>query len=234
MISQDRLDANPQIYRTLAGISRTRFEALYAKVRIAHGRAESKRLSSRERLRSIGAGRKFVLPLRDRLFMILMYRRTNPTYHAMAETFGINKSNVLRNMRNLEPTVKRCGGLPPARRHKGRKLSTADDIGAAFPDFGILMGAPGRDGAPARGGRAATPRRKAAHIPRTDAPPEPGGRAATPRRKAAHIPRTDAPPEPGGRAATPRRKAAHIPRTDAPPEPGGRAATPRRKAAHAR
>ena len=54
-------------------MTRPPFDLMYAAVEKKYDEAETARLSKRPRKRSIGAGRRFALSLRDRLLMLLFY-----------------------------------------------------------------------------------------------------------------------------------------------------------------
>ena len=66
----------------------------------------------RKRKREIGAGRRFGLDIRDRLLMLLAYYRLYITYDLLGHLFGLDPSNVYRNIKYLEPAVKKATPLP--------------------------------------------------------------------------------------------------------------------------
>ncbi len=60
----------------------------------------------------IGAGRPFEHPLKDRLLMLLVYYRLYVTSILVGYLFDLDQTNVLRDIRRLEPLVKDCVPLP--------------------------------------------------------------------------------------------------------------------------
>ena len=71
MLGFDKLASNARRFRMLMGISLQEFDLLLTKMEKAYPEEERKRLSKRSRQRGIGAGRRFVLSVRERILLLL-------------------------------------------------------------------------------------------------------------------------------------------------------------------
>ncbi len=96
---------------------------------------EQKRLSRTERKRSIGAGRPFEHLLKDRLLMLLVYHRLYVTSILVGYLFDLDQTNVLRDIRRLEPLVKDCVPLPKKIYESTRRARTLEEVEEYFPGF---------------------------------------------------------------------------------------------------
>lgn len=92
----------PDTFRQLTGITPEAFDQLLAELEPRYQQADTKRKTRRARRRKPGAGRKFTLPLADRLLMLLMYYRTYATHAFLGFLFGIDDSSVCRNINPLQ------------------------------------------------------------------------------------------------------------------------------------
>ena len=79
MLTYEKARQSPKIFKAMAGMSPQQFDSLYAEVAKLYGEAEFASLNSKSRKRGVGAGRRFALDLRERLFMLLFYYRTYVT-----------------------------------------------------------------------------------------------------------------------------------------------------------
>ncbi|MBI1883579.1 MAG: transposase [Chlamydiae bacterium] len=86
-----------------------KFDELYHAIIPLYEKAEKKRLKTTRRggTRKLpfSIGAKFTLPLEDRLLMLLIYYRCYVTHMFLGFLFGIDDSNVSRNMNSLEPLL---------------------------------------------------------------------------------------------------------------------------------
>jgi DDE superfamily endonuclease/Helix-turn-helix of DDE superfamily endonuclease len=110
-----RLRRNPGTFRQLTGITPAVFDQLLAELEPRHRAAEAKRQTRRPRQRKPGAGPKHTLDLADRLLMLLMYYRTYTTHAFLAFLFGLDDSNVGRNMNPLQPLLAGVFRIPERR-----------------------------------------------------------------------------------------------------------------------
>ena len=110
-----RLRRNPGTFRQLTGITPAVFDGLLAELEPRHRAAEAKRKTRRPRQRKPGAGPKHSLDLADRLLMLLMYSRTYTTHAVLGFLFGLDDSNVGRNMNPLQPLLAGIFRIPERR-----------------------------------------------------------------------------------------------------------------------
>ena len=106
-----------------------------------YGEAEFARLNSRSRKRGVGAGRRFALNLRERLFMLLFYYRTYVTQILVGLVFGVGQATVSRDIANLEPVVRRCVPLPEKLHLAANKAKTIEDLEEIIPGLAVLIDA---------------------------------------------------------------------------------------------
>ena len=117
------------------------FESLYLELESVYEEYEVKRLSRRGRKRRIGAGRPFKLPLKDRLLMLLMYYRLYITSTLTGFLFDLDQSNVLKNIRVLEPLVKECIPIPKKLYERAERAKTVEEVEDYFPGFKAFIDA---------------------------------------------------------------------------------------------
>src|SRR6185295_17524994 len=98
MSQTSRLKRLPGTFRQLTGITPEVFDRLLTELEPRYQQADAKRKAKPRRQRQPGAGRKFALPLTDRLLMLLMYYRTYTTHAFLGFLFGIGDSSVGRNI----------------------------------------------------------------------------------------------------------------------------------------
>jgi len=141
MLNYDVLSRKPLIFKSFTGLEVQEFDALYSKTQESHDSYEEKRLYREDRKRKIGAGHPFKLPLKDRLVMLLMYHRLYVTSTLLGFLFNLGQSNVLKNIRMLEPHAKEVLPLPKKLHQKARRLRTLDEVEAFFPGFKAFLDA---------------------------------------------------------------------------------------------
>jgi hypothetical protein len=129
MTHADRLLRTPATFRRLTGLTPAAFHRLVGEVTDADANARTRRAARPERQRKAGGGRKAVLPMADRLLMLLIYYRTYVPHTFLAFLFGLDDSNVSRSNRRLEPLLAGIFRIPE------RKVTlTAEEIGELFFD----------------------------------------------------------------------------------------------------
>ena len=124
-----RLRKNDKQFRALTGITPEKFDELFRQIAPLFAEANHKRLSSGERKRAIGAGRRFRTSLADRLLMLLIYYRTYVTHEFIGFLFQADDSTVSRNIRPMKPLLAKIFRIP----EKKIKL-TEDEIAEIFFD----------------------------------------------------------------------------------------------------
>ena len=124
-----KIKKQPLVFQRLTGITPAIFDELLSKIAPVNEAENLKRLSRPGRKRKVGGGMQFTLPLEDRLLMLLMYYRTYTTHIFLGLIFGIDGSNVGRNMNPLQPLLARIFRIPE------RKIEiTEEEIIVAFFD----------------------------------------------------------------------------------------------------
>jgi hypothetical protein len=130
----------PQEFKNLTGLSVSEFDELLQKVTLVWQQQQYQRLSRPDRQRAIGAGGEYKLELQDRLLMTLVWLHLCLTTEALGSLFGVDKSTVSRNTRNVLSALRQVSeaspewGEPP-RRRRGKSL---DQILHEYPDLSIL------------------------------------------------------------------------------------------------
>ena len=116
----------------LMGMSLQEFDLLLTKMEKAYPEEERKRLSKRSRQREIGAGRRFVLSVRERILLLLFYYRTYATQDVAAEVFGVGQATVSRSIEQIAPVVKKCVPIPAKLYARSKRVSTVEELEELF------------------------------------------------------------------------------------------------------
>jgi len=141
MLNYDALSKKPLIFKSFTGLEVPEFDAIYTKIRDSHTAYEQKRLYREDRKRKSGAGHPFKLPLKDRLAMLLIYYRLYVTSTLLAFLFDLGQTNVLKDIRMLEPLVTEALPLPSKMHQRAGRLGTLDEVEALFPGFKAFLDA---------------------------------------------------------------------------------------------
>ena len=141
MLNYALLSKKPSIFRNFTGLEVPEFDALNSKMKGKYDAYEQKRLARENRKRGIGAGHPFKLSLTDRILMLLMYYHFYPSSTLLGYLVDLSQTNVLKDIRNLEPLVSEVLPLPKKQNDKVRRLQTLDEIEAMFPGFKAFLDA---------------------------------------------------------------------------------------------
>lgn len=141
MLDYGRLSKKPLIFRSFSGLEVAEFDVLYSKIEEAYPAFEQKRLYRSDRKRNVGAGHPFKLPLKDRVLMLLVYYRLYVTSTLLAFLFDLGQTNVLKDIRMLEPLVGEVLPLPKKMHQTVRRLRTIDEVEEVFPGFKAFLDA---------------------------------------------------------------------------------------------
>ena len=128
-------------FRSFTGLEVSEFDSLYERLRPDYEESERERLSRPNRKREIGGGGKFKLSLRDRLLMLLVYYRLYATFTLVGFLFDLNQGNVYRDIRYLEPLVRRSVPIPKKVHKLTRRLRTIEEVEQFFPGFKAFIDA---------------------------------------------------------------------------------------------
>ena len=141
MLSYIRLSKYPKRFESFTGLTIEEFDDLHAKMESKYVEHENKRLSRKDRKRTIGGGRGFKLELIDRLLMLLVYYRLYITYFFTGFLFNLDQSNVYRNIKYLEPLVKVCIPLPEKVHKKTRRIGNMEELLEYFLEMKVFIDA---------------------------------------------------------------------------------------------
>ena len=98
MLTVKKLRRKPKHFHNFTGRTPEQFDRLLLGLEPLYERAEEERLFNPKRLRARGAGRNFELELPERLLMSLMYFRLYVTQTLLGYLFGLDTSNVSREI----------------------------------------------------------------------------------------------------------------------------------------
>lgn len=141
MLSYSKISMKPALFRSFTGLAVEEFNTLYGPIENKYSESEQKRLGREDRHRAIGGGRRFSLPLKERLLMLLVYYRLYVTYALAGFLFNLDQSNVCRDIRYIEPLAKRCVPLPEKVHKRTKKIRTMEDLLKHFPDMKAFVDA---------------------------------------------------------------------------------------------
>ena len=137
MFNHTKLAKKSKQFLSITGLTIPQFDSLSKEITKNYKITEQKRLS-KDREREIGAGHKFDLPLKDRVLMFLMYYRMYTTYDMPGMIFDLDKSNVCRDIRYLEPAVKQSIPIPSKKYADSKKISNMQQLLEFFPDLIVI------------------------------------------------------------------------------------------------
>ena len=129
------------MFRSFTGLEVSEFDSIYEKVRAKYEEYERRRLSRKPRKNVVGAGRPFKLPLKDRLLMLFVYYRLYITSTLVSYLFDLDQSNVLKDIRKLEPLVKEVTPIPEKVYAATRRANTLEEVERYFPEFKAFIDA---------------------------------------------------------------------------------------------
>jgi len=93
----DYLLKHPDLFPAVIGVTQLQFEALLVLFDRGYCKCWYRKAWSIDRVRAIGAGRKSVLQtVSERLFFILFYYKTYPTFRLASVLFGVDKETIHR------------------------------------------------------------------------------------------------------------------------------------------
>jgi hypothetical protein len=73
--------------------------------------------------------------VKDRVIMVLVYYRLYITYTLMEFLFGLDQSNVCRDIQKIERLIRRCLPIPQKLYNVTKRLKTKEEIEKYFPGF---------------------------------------------------------------------------------------------------
>lgn len=146
MITCEKILKSPQALRGLLGMSLAEFQRLYTEFELVHAAClrtlEFTRRSRKKRQRAVGAGRKYRYALCDRLVMTLFWLRACTTYKVIGSIYGLDRSTVEDNLKNIMHTLSLLSDFKLERpQAEVPKLRSVQELITAFPDMLLVIDA---------------------------------------------------------------------------------------------
>lgn len=128
--------------RAMSGLSFQQFERLLEAFEATYERirqeAYEEGLKSGQRSRKPGGGRKGALPtLRDKLFFVLYYDKTYPTFDVLGAHFNLSRAKANENLHRLSPILRQT--LADLDVLPDREFATPDEMVAALEAVEVLL-----------------------------------------------------------------------------------------------
>lgn len=139
MLTYERLKMKPHQFQSFTGIRPNEFDKILEQAEAGYERFEHKRLGRRKRQRKLGAGRKFKHDLQDRILMCLVDLRLNLTCTVMSYLFGLNESNICRNLHQMRKLLKRHLPEPARIMAAQKKISSVEELFHLYPDLKVIV-----------------------------------------------------------------------------------------------
>ena len=141
MLNYLKLCKKPKLFRSFTGLEVSEFNTVFAILKKKHKRYETRRLSKGERINSIGQGRKFKLELIDQFLLVLIYYKMYISYSLAGFLVNLDQSNVQRNIKYLEPLVKKCVPIPERVYKQSKKITTPEELLEYYPEMKAIIDA---------------------------------------------------------------------------------------------
>jgi hypothetical protein len=145
MLNVEKLRKRPQHFLRFSGLTVAQFDRLLGQMQLAYPQFNANRLARPDRQRQVGGGSSFRLSLADRTLLTLVFLRLYLTNDLLAYLFGLDASNISRNLRLLLPLLEQQLPVPAQpRRHlapkppegeRRRKIGSLDELFKQYPDL---------------------------------------------------------------------------------------------------
>lgn len=105
-MNQEYLLKHPELFQYVIGINYNQFLGLLPKFSLALRQAENIRAYAKKRIREVGGGRKSKLVSdSQKLFFVLFYYKTYPTFRFAQVVYGLDKRNIQLWVKFLAPVL---------------------------------------------------------------------------------------------------------------------------------
>ncbi len=141
MLNHKKLAKKPKLFLSMTGVTPGQFYDLCPEIESQYKITEERRLSRNNRIRDIGAGRRFKHCRRDRILMALIHYRTYVTQGLLSLLFDLSQSNVSTGIRYMEPAIKSALSLPDKKLAETRQISDIRELACAFPGLHAIIDA---------------------------------------------------------------------------------------------
>ncbi|MFL6273822.1 MAG: transposase family protein [Blastocatellia bacterium] len=145
MLNVEKLRKRPPHFLRFAGLSISQFDRLLSQMHKAYPQFNAQRLARPDRQRQVGGGCGFRLSLPDRTLLTLVFLRLYLTNDLLGYLFGLDASNISRNLRTLLPLLEQQLPVPAQpRRHlapkppaaqRRRKIGSLDELFKQYPEL---------------------------------------------------------------------------------------------------
>ena len=128
------------LFKSFTGLSVQQFDNIYREIESKYPKYEIKRLSTKRkyrRERTVVGDRHFKLDVKDRVIMVLVYYRLYITYTLMEFLFGLDQSNVCRDIEKIESLIRECLPIPQKLYNVTKRQKTKEEVEQYFPGFMI-------------------------------------------------------------------------------------------------
>lgn len=140
MLTYQKLFNKPGKLVRFTGLTPFQFKTLAKRLKPLWIKSETERLTRDNRMRAIGAGRKYKLrSIEDKLLLILIFYRIYLNYEVLGWIFNLDASNICRMIKRLFPLVEKAAD-PTLRfalksvKHKCRRLNF-EEFAKEYPDM---------------------------------------------------------------------------------------------------
>ena len=139
MLTYEKLMLKPRQFQSFTGIRTEEFQKMLENAEGSYQRFEQKRLGTRKRQRKIGAGRQFKHSLADRMLMCLVHLRLHLTCSVMGYLFGLNDSNICRNLAQMRRLLRKQLPEPAQIMAAQKKISSIEELFRLYPDLKAIV-----------------------------------------------------------------------------------------------
>jgi hypothetical protein len=141
MTVYEKLYRRPTVFRSLTGMSISEFDELYQQTGDDIERYNEAQLELRDRQRAVGAGRRYQHDARNRLLMAMIWLRIYPTYDVLGFIFGLDKSNIGRNLKQVLAVLRDNLSDEIEWPDKARRKQKMDQFMQEFPEVAAIVDA---------------------------------------------------------------------------------------------
>src|SRR5215211_2375675 len=135
LMSFARLSKKPLLFRSFTGLTISEFNSICEEIEYKYERHKRRRLSNKERIRDVGAGRPFKLKVKERFLMLLVYYRLYITYTLAGFLFDLDQSSICRDIQKIEGLIRECIPIPQKIYSITKRLKTSEEVEKYFPGF---------------------------------------------------------------------------------------------------
>ena len=134
MFNHTKLAKKQKQFLSITGVTPQQFDSLSKEIQKHYTITEAKpSIKRKKRKKRLVQGHKFDHCLKDRIIMLLMYYRMYTTYDLLGMIFDLDKSNVIQDIKYLEPAVKKSISIPAKKYAYSKKINSIQSLQELFP-----------------------------------------------------------------------------------------------------